>query len=215
MDFGIGKLNRLLDRWNADPRARYTVGFTSFTPTPNHQPHSIGPNGADWTVTQRPRAITAANLILNSVTPNVRIPLGIKDQAWWRRVSVQGLATSLPRDLYYSPDFPNGSIYLWPIPTSTYAIELQLDGLFGMLTATDTFWMPFGYRDAITLTLAEELAPGCGQLVAPSTSASANQARALIFSNNDDEPRLTADAGLRGGDGHLSGFNWATRSWSD
>lgn len=197
MDFGMGKLNRLLDRWNADPRAGFAVGFTSFTPTVNHQPHTIGPNTADWTVTQRPMSIVAANLILNTVTPAVRIPLRIRDVSWWRSNAVQGLATSIPTDLYYSPDWPNGNVYLWPIPTVAYPIELQLDGLFSVLAATDTFWLPFGYRDAITLTLAEELGPSFGQTVSASTRSSAREARGLIFAANDAAPNLnTRDGGM-------------------
>lgn len=216
LDFGMGKLNRLLDRWNADPRARFNVGFQSFVPTPNHQPHTLGPNAADWAVTQRPVKIQGANLILNTVTPAVRVPLTIRDDGWWLRQTVQGIATTMPTDLYYSPDWPNGSVFLWPIPTATYPIELMLDGLFGTLLATDTFWLPFGYRDAITLTLAEELAPGNGQTVAQSTRESATAARALIFGNNDDEPRIaTADSGIPSGGGHGSRttFNYRSRSF--
>jgi hypothetical protein len=216
MAFGIGKLNRLFDRWNADPRARFTGGLTSFTPIPNHQPHTLGPNGADWAVTQRPVSIKGANLILNTSTPAVRIPLRIRDLNWWRQQSVQGIATTMPTDLYFEPNWPNGSVYLWPVPTSTYPIELQLDGLFGVMTETDTFWLPFGYRDAITLTLAEELAPGNGQTVAASTKASAQAARDLIFANNDEAPYIsTADSGIpsNGGGGARTSFNYRSRSW--
>ena len=216
MAFGIRKLNRLLDRWNANPRAQYNVGFNSYTPIPNHTPHTLGPNSADWTIFSRPAKIRGANLILNNVTPAVRIPIDVRDQAWWLRNTVQGLATSFPTDLYYDPGWPNGSVYLWPIPTSTYPIELMTDNLFGMLTDVDTFWMPYAYLDAIVLTLAEELAPGTGQTVSQSTRDSAKDARALIFSLNDDEPRIaTADAGLPSGRSSLTEttFNYRSRTW--
>lgn len=209
LDDVMGKLNRLFDRWNANPRAKFTVGFSSFTPTPNHQPHTLGPNAADWAVTQRPVSIKGANLILTTSTPAIRIPLTIRDVNWWRTKSVQGVATPIPTDLYYAPDWPNGAVNLWPVPTSTYPIELQLDGLFGILTATDTVWLPFGYRDAVTLTLAEEIAPMFGQTASQSTRDSAREARALIFGNNDSVPNLvTRDAGQPGG--RPGGFNFMT-----
>lgn len=201
-DFGLRKLNRLLDRWNADPRTSYVLSLTSFTPTVSHQPHTIGPSSADWAATQRPMAITGANLILNTVTPAIRIPLNIRDLDWWRDNAVQGIATSMPTDLYYAPDWPNGSVYLWPVPTATYPIELELDGTFNSVVLTDTFWAPFGYRDAITLTLAEECAPAFGQTVSQSTKDSARDARALIFNANLIVPNLwTRDGGVPGGDG--------------
>jgi hypothetical protein len=213
MAWGLGKLNRLLDRWNADPRADFNAGFASYTLTPSHQPHTIGPSAADFAVTQRPATIEGANLILTTVSPVVRLPLTLRDKAWWLAVSVRSLSTSIPNYLYYDPDWPNGNLNLWPVPSTAYQIELLTAGVFDVLSLTDAFWLPFGYRDAVTLTLAEELAPGVGQKVDPSTAASANAARALIFSANDDAPYLrTQDSGLVRGSG--SGFNWLNRSTS-
>lgn len=212
MAWGLGKLNRLFDRWNADPRASFNGGFASYTLTPNHQPHTIGPSGADFTVTQRPRAILGANLILTTSSPTVRLPLALRDKRWWLDVRIRDLASSMPFDLYYDADWPNGNLNLWPVPSSAYQVEVLTDGVFGVLTLTDTFWLPFGYRDAVTLTLAEELAPGCGQQVSPSTQASASAARALVFSANDDAPYLsTQDSGVPRNGGRAGGFNWLTR----
>lgn len=210
--FALAKLNRLLDRWNADPRAAFNAGFASYTLTPNHQPHTIGPSGADFTVIGRPTRIQGANLILTTVTPAVRLPIRIRDAAWWLANTVQGLATPIATDLYYDPDWPNGKLNLWPVPTAAYQIELLAAELFGALLATDTFWMPFGYRDAVALTLAEACAPGCGQTASQDLKNDANAARALIFGNNDEPPYLrTRDSGLRSGNGG-GGFNWLNRS---
>jgi hypothetical protein len=209
--FALGKLNRLFDRWNANPEAKYRMGFASYTLTPNHQPHTIGPSAADFTVTQRPARIEAASLVLTSVTPNVRIPLDVHHEAaWWDAVSVQGLSSSIPFDLYYDTDWPNGSIYLWPEPSTAYDLEILTAGLFNVLVATDTLWLPFGYRDAVTLTLAEELAPGTGQQVSPGTASSAMAARELIFGRNAVIPNAcTRDGGMPGG-GYSGGFDFRT-----
>jgi hypothetical protein len=209
MAWGLGKLNRLLDRWNANPRASYRGGFASYTLTASHQPHTIGPSAADFTVTARPKAILGANLILTNVSPVVRVPITLRDSEWWLAQSLQGLASSMPTDLYYDAGWPNGSLNLWPVPSTAYDLELLTDGLFDVLALTDAFWMPFGYRDAVTLTLAEEIAPGMGQRVDSSTAASAREARALIFGGNDDMPRIvTRDAGMPGGGG--GGFDFRT-----
>jgi hypothetical protein len=217
--FGMSKLNRLLDRWNADPRARFNYGFAAYALTPNHQPHTIGPTNADFTVTARPATIRAANLILTDVSPVVRRPIDLIDDEQWATIAVQGITSTIPTMLYYSPDWPvasgNGSIYLWPVPTTAYQLEILTAGLFAFLEAQDTFWMPFGYLDALTLTLSEELAPGFGQTVGSSMADSARSGRDLIFGNNDDVPRLhTADAGIGSSSGSSSAFNWLDRSVS-
>jgi hypothetical protein len=57
--------------------------------------------------------------------------------------------------------------------------------------------MPPGYRDAITKTLGEMLAPAYPPAVAD--AAGAAKARARVYANNDEKPTLaTADAGLTG-----------------
>lgn len=197
MDRGLRKLNALIDAYNANTRAAFTLGFQSYTPTPSHAPHTIGPSSADWAVAQRPSSLRGANLILNTVSPAVRIPIRIRDEAWWREQAVQGQATTFPTDLFYQPDWPNGTVNLWPVPTSTYPIELETDGAFSMLQLTDTFWMPYGYRNAVSLRLACDLASGEGQTPAAYLLQRTIDAEALIFAANDAMPNLvTRDAGM-------------------
>lgn len=212
MTFAFNKLLRLIDRWNAEANASFTTVFTAYTPIPLHQPHTLGPTG-DWVVAQRPLQIAGANLILPATGNSgpIRVPLAVRDDQWWLNNTTQGIATSIPTDLYYSPDWPNGSVYLWPIPTMTYQIELMTDGLFGVLLLTTAFWMPYGYRDAITLTLAEECAAAFGQAAAASTIQSAREARALIFGRNQHAPNIrTRDAGMPSGGSFRGRFNYLT-----
>lgn len=210
--WALGKVNRMFDKWNADPSARYSVGFASYTPTVSHQPHTIGPNSADWAVTQRPDKIYGANLILNTSTPAVRIPITVRDDHWWLNQSVQGLGSAIVTDLYYDPGWPNGNVYLWPIPTATYQIELMTDQLFGNLQMTDTLWLPFGYREAATLTLAELLAPGTVDAqVSSDLKTQARDARAVAFGNYMPARRIrTRDGGMPGGGSRRGGYLYRT-----
>lgn len=213
VSFALRKLNRLLDDWNAIREAVYGELFTSYTLTPNLQPHTIGPNSATFTVTQRPVDLLGANLILTNVTPNVRTPITLRDSDWWGDLAVLDLTSSIPTDCYYSPAWPNGAIYLWPIPTAAYHLELQTRVLLNAVTLADTFWLPPGYRNAITLTLAEALAPAFHATLTQGTIQQASQARARIFANNDQTPRLTTlDAGMPGATGQ-STFNYRSRSF--
>jgi len=212
MLWALGKLNRMFDKWNADPSTTFNVGFTSYTPTINHQPHTLGPNSADWAVTQRPDRIRGANLILNTVTPAVRIPITVRDEYWWLNQAVQGLATSIVTDLYYDPSWPNGNVNLWPIPTTTYPIELMTDALFGNLQMTDTLWLPFAYREAATLTLAELLAPGTVDAqISADLKGQARDARAVAFGNNNGARNIrTRDGGMPGGRRRGGGYLYRT-----
>jgi hypothetical protein len=213
-DFALQKLARLIDNWNAEREAVYVDRFETFTLTPSLSPHTIGPTAATWTATQRPVSIEAANLILPG-SPAVRTTINLRDVQWYEGQSVPDLETTIPTDLYYAPTWPNGSLYFWPIPTAAYDVELQTRIVLAELALDDTFTMPPGYRDAITLTLAEELAPSYGQQIPERLALSAQQARARIFANNDQPRRIsTADAGMPSGGGKGSYFNYRSGSFT-
>jgi hypothetical protein len=148
----------------------------------------------------RPAKITGANLVLNTVTPAVRIPIECHDFEEWLTVAVQGLRSSIVTDLYYDAAWPNGNVYLWPVPTATYPIELLTDDLHSRYAMTDVLWLPYGYREAATLTLAELCAPGCGQTVSADLKAMAQDARVTVFGANTRTRNIrTRDGGMPGG----------------
>lgn len=206
----LGKLNRLLDNWNAERAAVYNVAFTSYTLTPNLSPHTIGPTGT-FVVAQRPVQIDGCNILLNSSTQLVKCPVRLRDDQWWLHQTVPNIQTTLPTDLYYSPDWPNGSLYLWPVPTIAYGIELETRILLANVVLTTTITLPPGYRDAITLTLAEECARPFGRAMPADLPGQAAKARARVWANNDVTPRLaTQDYGMPAGrtGGSRADFNW-------
>ena len=187
-------LNRMMDQWSARKLFAYNVAFSAFTLTPGTQPHTIGPGvGATFALAVRPIRIENAALILNNVTPNVDVPLNIRDDDWWANQRVKALTTNVPTDLYYSPDVPNGSLYLWPVPSFAYGLRLETWVSAGQFAAlTDTLSLPPGYHDAIMLSLAEKLARPFGKALDAGLIADANRARVTIQKNNDKSPRISA-----------------------
>jgi hypothetical protein len=195
--FALGKLNRLLDNWNAERRAVYADTINTYTIVPATQPHTIGPAASSptWTATQRPVSIAHANLVVG----DVRYPLRPRDRDWWMALSDPEL-TGQPSDFWYEPDWPLGKVRLWPVPTAADEIELLSRVLLAALVLSDTFTMPPGYQDAVTLTLAEDLGPAFQVPVPLLTARNADKARVRIFGNNDRTPRLiTRDFGMPGG----------------
>lgn len=200
---GLTLLNDLLDEWNADRQAVYADVFSSFTLTPNLQPHTIGvaANAPTFAVSgNRPESIDGASLVLTTVTPNVYLPLHLRDAQWYDAQTVPTLATSVPTDLYYNPTWPNGSLYLLPIPTTAYGIRLLTRTVLAQLTLVTVFTLPPGYQTAIKRTLAENLCGPMQVAVPPLLPMKAMQARAKVFANNTVTPKLaTRDSGMPGG----------------
>ena len=213
--FVLDKLNRILDRWNASRSATYNTGFATYTLVPSLQPHTIGPTGATFTVTQRPVSIEAAKLVLNTVSPAVSIPLDLWSDQQWSRESVKTLTSPVPVALYYSPDWPNGSLYLWPIPTVAYQLELMTRFVLAVMDLqTTTFTLPPGYWDALILTTAEQIAEPFEQPMPATLPMRAAQARAQIFTNNDQAPPvMSVDGGMPGGHDRET-FNVYSRTWA-
>lgn len=194
-------LNRILDDWNADERAVYNVSFSEFTFTPGLQPHTIGPAGntPTFTYTIRPERIVGANVLLDTVSPTVKVPINIRDDSWWLNLPVPGIETVFPTDLYYSPEWPLGKIYFWPIPSTAYGVQLELYAILSSVLISDTISLPPGYQSALTLSLAEELVniQGCNPAIVASIQARAGKARARIFDINDETLRIqTQDSGM-------------------
>jgi len=211
-DWAVRKLQRLLNLWNADSQTVWALTFLEETIVPNLNPSTIGPSGATFTVAQRPVKLYGANVILNNVSPVIRTPLTLRDWQWWQLQSVQAVTTTFPTDLYYSPDWPNGSIYLWPLPTIAYGLELVVANVLSdTLTISDTLDVPPGWQEALTLTLAEGLAGAYGAAIPPKLDWDARQARAIIFGDNDRVPLFaTRDSGMTAHARSRPSFNYRT-----
>lgn len=204
--------NYIMDEWAARKVYAYNINFTVYTLTAGHGPHLIGPglNAPDFAATQRPVKIEGAALRLNTSVPNVDKPLNLRDDDWWNNQRVKTLASSIPTDLYYSPDWPNGALNLWPVPSVAYGLVLEAWVLLTQFAAlTTAFSLPPAYRKAFMLTLAEELCGPFGKQPSPLLIVKARDARKAVQGNNSGSPRIsTAEAGQGGKGG--SYFNWLT-----
>ncbi len=228
------KCNYVLDTWATSKKYAYASVFTNYV-LPSNLPvaadgsakATIGPGpGATYFATQRPVKIVSASAIINNTTPPVLAPIQINDNQWWAGVTLPGITSMYPTDLFYNPAFPNGELYLWPISNTNFGLRLEtwvLLAQFVSITdplggpASSTFTMPPGYRNALMLTLAETLLSAAEKEANPVLIASAAQARIAVFGNNSPAPNIsTRDSGMPGNqEGRRSTtFSYRTRTWT-
>src|SRR5271165_912858 len=145
--FCLQRLNDMLDMWAAAKRYCYSVNFQLYTLVPSLSPHTIGPTGT-FVVPSRPVKIISAAIVLNSTGTLVDIPIEVQDDQWWSYQRVKNLQSSIPTDLYYEPDFPNGSLYYWPIPNYAYQTRLEMWTILSQIPLLTTpLVLPPGYAN--------------------------------------------------------------------
>lgn len=194
--FLLRKLNQLFGEWNTKKQAIYRSVQTTYTLTPSLNPHTFGPSGATFTVAQRPVMIDAINLILSG---NASTPIALHDVEWYRNLPMPSITSTIPTDGYYDPAHPNGALYLYPVPTAAYDIEVWTRYSFATVALSDTVTYPQGYEGAIIDTLAEDSAEGFGREPSQKLVERARRRRADLFALNDPTPHLvTIDGGMPG-----------------
>jgi hypothetical protein len=191
--FVLGKLNRIFDRWNGRGVAAYVEQTSQHTLTPAVQPHTIGPSGM-FEVPVRPEAILWANR-LNGTT---RTPIAIRNEQWWWSYSTPSVSGTYVVDLYYRPSFPNGELYFSPVPSAAVTIELMTRQAFASGTLNTTFALPPGFEDAVTKTLAVEIAEAFGATPGPILREGARDGLAQLLSNHGKRYPMAVDGGLGG-----------------
>lgn len=193
----LGKLQRVIDRFNARRPMVYSVNFTEFTLPVNTQPIAIGP-GATFDVNQRPVKINSASLILNGGVDSpgqVEVPMFIRDNDWWAQQTIKNLTSTLPTDLYYSPDWPNGTLYFWPIPTAVNNVRLEMRSVLAEMTNyNQSFTLPPGYWDAVVYSLAESIGPMYEAPISPDLLRLKQEAIKAMEGNNITSPRMSSDS---------------------
>ena len=209
---GLIYLNQQIDYWAARDCYAWTTTFTQYSLTPGHQPTLIGPglSTPDFDAPMRPLAIESASVVLISSTPSTDIPINIRDNAWWAAQSVKSIQSTIPTDLYYQPNVPNGELWFWPVPNFPNGVRLETTvQLQQFQSLDDTFIAPPAYLAGVTLTLAEELVDIWGTEMPPNLARRAVKARDALQINNNLPPRIgTADSGTRCRP--AADFNWQT-----
>ena len=213
---GLKKLNRMLDQWNAQKLYCYANVFSTHAWPSGQQSRTIGATG-NFVVSVRPvKILSAATEDASGVRTPISVHNGPADSQFWADLLLRTVSSSPPSDLYYSPDWPNGTLYLYPKPNTALTLELESNVILAALAALGTtFTLPPGYEDAVSYSLAESFygtfkTPMETQVV---ISDLARKARAAIQGlNSVPSPMGSRDSGIPNGGGNAD-FNWRTGSF--
>jgi hypothetical protein len=219
------KFNYLIDSWQAKQFYVFSYAFNVYTMVANLNPQTIGPSGlATFSTNGQPRPvrIESASLLLQETSQPalVDLPINIRDREWWAAQQVKNIQTNVPTDLYYDPTSPDGSLYFWPVTNITRQVRLEIwQTVSQFVSIQDSIGgpggpgtLPQGYRNALMLTLAEDLVTGSNRELSPGLEKKALLARAAVFGNNAKSPRITTqDLGMPQAkpSGQRQDFNWA------
>jgi hypothetical protein len=183
-------LNRMMESLSNEASFAYVnsqiskviAGETSFT---------LGPTGT-W-VTDRPIEVDTATCILNGIT----YPVKVIDSQEWDSLSYKTSTGSVPEVVYYEPNMPNGTLYLWPITTGA-TLYLRTTSVVNSFASLATILsMPPGYEEALIKNLAVNLHPQYPTSnLSPITMRLATKTLADIKDKNKEVPMMTLDYGM-------------------
>lgn len=210
VDFCLTRLNQIFDDWNSERLYVYSDDFPQFTLVPSLAPHTIGPTGT-FVVDERPVSIEGITIILGGANAG-RVTVKKRDKQWFQNQQVPLIEDSVASGFYYNATEPDGEINFYPVPSTAYDVQLWIRSLLSSVEQFDSIDLPQGYRSALMMTLAEQVA---GPMRKPWTQDQARQAsnaRARIQTNNAWTPRIaTRDSGMpRSTVQRRSTWNWKT-----
>ncbi len=173
-------LNQFFGMWQALNVYVYATTEITFAPT-GAISYTIGPSGADVTVAVTPLRINYAFIeILGVKYPMCGILTDLEEFQSISRTSV----SSVPDVIFYNNTYPNGTLYIYPQP-STGTMHLGVDvQLPNYALAPDAFSLDAVYQMPVRFNLAKLLATTVGVKLSPDLrDLAANTLRILQRSN--------------------------------
>lgn len=150
---GLTALNAMLDSWQNEKLLCYAIRDESIALSATNTSKTIGPTGD--LVSTRPIKIEGAYVTVSNYNYHVRII----NELEWASITARSTVAAWPDRIYYEPDMPNGTIYLYPVPNASSTLHiLTRTPLTAFSTLSTTVSLPPGWERALTFNLALEIA---------------------------------------------------------
>jgi len=189
---GLAILNNLIESISNEEDMQYGRTQITHTLTASDGSYTIGASG-DITTTWPMRIETA---FIRDTDSN-DYPMQIINSEQYSTLWLKTLETTYPFYLYYNRQWPNGTLKLFPEPSSALTLVLNVWPQISTFAAgTTTVSLPPGYERFFEYALAIELAPEYGrEAKVPFLEKQMNKARMQIaISNGTETPILRSDA---------------------
>lgn len=187
-------LNDMIDSWNADRLAIYTVQSTDFPFVLGQQTYTLG-TGGNFNLARPPKIEGMSTIQLTNPSTPVEIPIALYTwEEWQNQVPVKNVSGSIPLICYDDQAFPNRNLNFWPIPfdqPNSVRIYYWAALPAQMLAAAVSF--PPGYRQAFRYNLAALLAAEFAQPVPAVVAEIAVDSLARVKAMNMPELVLQSD----------------------
>lgn len=167
---GLLRLNKLVGNWALQGLTSLTTDKHVFNVTANVQTYLIGPGGSGTFLTARPQSITNTAILLNNTSPGVENSLGppLTDDAY-AAIAIKTLTNAQFTSVYYNQSYPNGTIFLWPCPTTSLnnLVLYYPTKLTEFATLATPYDLAPGYELALEFSIAVDLATPNGRDLPP------------------------------------------------
>lgn len=193
-------LNMMLDAWSADDLFVYQTMELQFDMVAGQGVYTVGPSG-DFK-TARPVSIQYA---FTRDPQNIDRFLTISAQDDYASITLKNIGNTYPMLVTSDNAYPNATITFYPYPVGGLTVFLGMtQPLLGYPELSDPVSLPPGYEEAITFSLAEQIALEYDRPIPPMVLRTAALGRGRIKSLNLPTPTNAVEftgVGYRGGDG--------------
>ena len=173
-------LRSMLESWGTERNFIYVTTTDAITAT-GATSYTLGPTGT--TVTTRPNAITPDSYWRTGTTDYPLYPINEQE---YNEIPDKA-STGMPVRIFYNPTMPDGTVYVWPIPTTGTIYVNSVKPLTALSLISDSLSYPPGYQRAIEYSLAEEIEGLFDLPVPPSVHTIAAKARRNIKRLNNQD----------------------------
>jgi hypothetical protein len=202
-------LNDMIDSWNAQRLAIFSVVPQTFSLTAGQQAYTVG-TGGNFNI-QRPARIDRVSVIsLYNAAQPLELPIALLTNEQWQAVPVKNITSALPVSVWDDHGFPLRTLSYFPIPSTQVQTKLySWTPLSSFADLVTDYEFPPGYAKAIRYNLAVDLAPEFGVTqLNPLVVAQAQMALGVVKSMNAPLVDLYCDPALAPAGNKV--FNWLT-----
>ena len=190
-------LQEVIDSWQIERLAIYTVAFSPFTLVANQATRTIGPSG-NFTVTPVPRFLAFASVL--PVGDDIEQPVAIWTRDQYLNYPDKTQTDLIPYALQLEPGVTNSTLRFIPVPTTAATLKLGLPtGVTGFANLSTEYTFPEGYHEAFRTELSYRLLRPFGKALTPDLERDRKAAFGRVQRMNDDgPPLLSSDRAVTG-----------------